>query len=57
MSKGREGATFLKKSGAKNFYYSGAGMFERPWPRFKKVFAPARAASLFSKSGCFFRGP
>jgi hypothetical protein len=46
----REAAAFLKKSGAKNFYYAGAGMFERPWPRVKKVFAP-----LFSKSGCFLK--
>jgi hypothetical protein len=44
----REAAAFLKKSGAKNFYYPGAGSPKRPWPRFKKVFAP-----LFSKSGCF----
>jgi hypothetical protein len=47
----REAAAFLKKSGAKNIFYAGAGSFERPWPRFTKVFAP-----LFSKSGCFFQG-
>jgi hypothetical protein len=50
MRTGSEAAAFLKKSGAKNFYDSGAGIFERPWPRLTKVFAP-----LFSKSGCFLK--
>jgi hypothetical protein len=33
-----EAAAFLKKSGAKNFCYPGAGMFWRQWPKLKKSF-------------------
>jgi len=29
----------LKKSGAKNFFDSGAGILQRPWPSFKSLFA------------------
>jgi hypothetical protein len=31
-------AAFLKKSGAKNFFYAGAGMFDHPRPKVIKVF-------------------
>jgi len=31
-------AAFLKKSGAKNFFYAGAGLFERPRHRIQKSF-------------------
>jgi hypothetical protein len=37
----------LKKSGAKNFYDSGAGILQRQWPILIKVFLVSRAASLF----------
>jgi hypothetical protein len=31
-------AAFLKKSGAKNFYYAGAGILRHPRPKSKEVF-------------------
>jgi hypothetical protein len=34
----KKAVAFLKKSSAKNFCASGAGSFERPRPRIKKVF-------------------
>jgi hypothetical protein len=40
-------AAFLKKSGAKNFCYSGAGILQPPWPKLTKVFLVSGAPSLF----------
>jgi hypothetical protein len=38
LGQAKKEAAFLKKSGAKNFYYSGAGILRRPWPKSKEVF-------------------
>jgi hypothetical protein len=55
MRTGSEAAAFLKKSGAKNFSYAGAGSFERPWPRLKKSFCffffRKRSASFLTRKG------
>jgi hypothetical protein len=51
--KEEEGSAFLKKSAQKTSDSSGPRWFQRPRPRFKKVFAPLPAEGLFSKSAAY----